>query len=106
MLSKYTPSQKAKATAALLSSLVLFLTSFAGYVADILPTGNGAAVAIGGGIAVVCAALVRTATFLTRSAPTLDQIAHNADQTIELVKQVVPEAIDSNYVGRHRRDVE
>ncbi|QFG09983.1 holin [Mycobacterium phage Antsirabe] len=102
MLSKYTPSQKAKATAALLSALVLFLTSFAGYVTEILPTGNGAAVAIGGGIAVVCAALVRTATFLTNSAPTLDQIAAHADQTIDLVREVVPQAIDPEYVGRHR----
>jgi hypothetical protein len=102
MLSKYTPSQKAKATAALLSALVLFLTSFAGYVTEILPTGNGAAVAIGGGVAVVCAWLVRTATFLTNSAPTLDQIAAHADQTIELVREVAPQAIDANYVGRHR----
>lgn len=106
MLSKYTPSQKAKATAALLSALVLFLTTFAGYVAQILPTGNGTAAAIGAGVAVVCAVLVRTATFLTNAAPTLDQIAHNADETIELVKQVAPEAIDPNYVGRHRRATE
>lgn len=106
MLSKYTPSQKAKATAALLSALVLFLTSFAGYVAEILPTGNGTAAAIGGVVAVVCATLVRWATFLTNAAPTLDQIASHADQTIELVKQVAPEAIDPSYVGRHRRDTE
>ncbi|QFG10110.1 holin [Mycobacterium phage Lemuria] len=106
MLSKYTPSQKAKATAALLSSLVLFLTSFAGYVADVLPTGNGYAVAIGGGIAVVCAALVRTATFLTKSAPTFDQVAGDVDNVIEIVQKVAPEAIDANYVGRHRRDTE
>ncbi|AHJ86579.1 holin [Mycobacterium phage Jolie2] len=102
MLSKYTPSQKAKATAALLSALVLFLTTFAGYVAQILPTGNGTAAAIGAAVAVVCAVLVRTATFLTNAAPTLDQIASHADQTIDLVREVVPQAIDANYVGRHR----
>ncbi|QFG06033.1 holin [Mycobacterium phage Mercurio] len=106
MLSKYTPSQKAKATAALLSALVLFLTSFAGYVAEILPTGNGAAVAIGGGVAIACAWLVRMATFLTNSAPTLDQIAKHTDDAIELVQKVAPEAIDATYVGRHRRSTD
>lgn len=105
MLSKYTPAQKAKATAALLSSLVLFLGTFAGFVTDVLPTGNGTAAAIAAGIAVVCAALVRTATYLTTSAPTLDQIAKNVDQTVDLVREVVPQAIDQSY-GRHsRRDV-
>ncbi len=104
MLSKYTPAQKAKATAALLSALVLFLTSFAGYVTEILPTGNGVAVAIGAGVAVVCAWLVRMATFLTNAAPTLEQIASHADQTIDLVREVAPQAIDANYVGRHRAE--
>lgn len=102
MLPKYTPAQKAKATAALLSALVLFLTTFAGYVAEILPTGNGTAAAIGAGVAVICAALVRTATFLTNSAPTLDQIAANTDATIDLVREVAPAAIDVAY-GRHAR---
>lgn len=104
MLSKYSPAQKAKSTAALLSALILFLTAFAGYVTDILPTGNGAAAAIGTGVAVVCAWLVRTATFLTNSAPTLEQIAKHADETIALVRQVAPQAIDASYVGRHRAE--
>lgn len=103
MLSKYSPAQKAKSTAALLSALVLFLTAFAGYVTDVLPTGNGTAAAIGAGIAIVCAALVRTATFLTNSAPTFDQIAAHTDEAIELVKQVAPEAIDVAYHGRHEK---
>ena len=104
MLSKYTPAQKAKSTAALLSSLALFAGVLAGYVTDVLPTGNGTAAAIAGGITLGAAWLVRTATFLTTAAPTLEQIAKNADATIELVRTVAPEAIDANYVGRHRRD--
>ncbi|AOT25140.1 holin [Mycobacterium phage Terror] len=103
MLSKYSPAQKAKATAALLSSLVLFLGAFGAFVADVLPTGSGAAAAIAAGIAVVCAVLVRTATFLTTSAPTLDQIAKNLDETIELVREVQPAAIAPRY-GRHVRN--
>ncbi|ABE67286.1 holin [Mycobacterium phage Jolene] len=103
MLTKYSPAQKAKATAALLSSLVLFLGAFGAFVADVLPTGSGAAAAIAAGIAVVCAVLVRTATFLTTSAPTLDQIAKNLDDTIELVREVRPAAIQPSY-GRHARE--
>ena len=106
MLSKYSPAQKAKSTAALLSALALFAGVLAGYVTDILPTGSPTSAAIAGGITIGAAWLVRTATFLTTSAPTLDQIAKNADQTIEPVKQVAPEAIDANYVGLPRRDTE
>jgi hypothetical protein len=102
MLSKYSPAQKAKSTAALLSALVLFLGSFGAYVAEILPTGNGAGAAIGLGVAAVCAWLVRMATFLTNSAPTLEQIAGHVDQTVDLVREVAPKAIDASYVGRHR----
>lgn len=104
MLSKYSPAQKAKATAALLSSLVLFLGAFAAFVAEVLPTGSPTAAAIAVAIAGVCAFLVRLATFLTNAAPTLDQIAAHADETIELVREVVPDAIEPGYVGRHRRD--
>ncbi|MCV7226043.1 hypothetical protein [Mycolicibacterium komossense] len=102
MLSKYTPSQKAKATAALLSSLALFLLSFAAFVADVLPTGSGAAAAIAAGIAIACAWLVRLATFLTASAPTFDQIAKNVDDVIDLVEEIRPAAIDPAY-GRHAK---
>ncbi|AYD84614.1 holin [Mycobacterium phage Paito] len=105
MLSKYSPAQKAKATAALLSSLVLFLGAFGAFVADILPTGSSTAAAIAAGIAVVCAVLVRTATFLTTSAPTLDQIAKNLDDTIELVREIRPAAIEPTYGRPARRDV-
>lgn len=104
MLSKYSPAQKAKSTAALLSALVLFLGVLAGYVTDVLPSGSPAAAAVAAAISLVCAWLVRTATFLTTSAPTLEQIAKNADATIELVRQVAPAAIDAGYVpGRHER---
>ena len=102
MLSKYSPAQKAKATAALLSSLVLFLGVVGAFVADWIPTDSGAGAAMAAGIAVVCAWLVRTATFLTNAAPTLDQIAKHADEVIDLVRTVAPDAIDVNYVGRHR----
>lgn len=105
MLSKYSPAQKAKSTAALLSSLVLFLGVVGAFVADWIPTNSGAGAAIATGIAVACAWLVRTATFLTTSAPTLEQIAKNADQTIELVRQVAPNAISATY-GRHARPEE
>lgn len=102
MLSKYSPAQKAKSTAALLSALVLFLTVLAGYVTDILPTGNGAAAAIAGGITVVCAYLVRTATFLTNAAPTIEQVTKYTDEAIAAVHAVEPQAISAQYVGRHR----
>lgn len=99
MFSKYSPAQLAKSTAALLSALVLFLGVVAAYVAEWIPTDSGGA-AIGAGIAAVCAILVRTATYLTTSAPTLDQIAKNADQVIDLVKQVRPAAIAPSYTPR------
>ena len=102
MLSKYSPAQKAKSTAALLSALVLFLGVLASYVTDLLPTGNGTAAAIAGGIAVVCAVLVRTATFLTNAAPTIEQVTKYTDETIALVHHVEPAAIEPSYVGRHR----
>lgn len=102
---KYTPAQKAKSTAALLSALALFLTVTAGYVTDLLPTGNGAAVAIAGAITVVGGILVRTATYLTTSAPTLEQIQQNADAVIELIQKVKPEVLAADYKpGRHARD--
>lgn len=101
MLSKYSPAQLAKATAALLSSLVLFLGLVAAFVAQVIPADAGGA-AIGGAIAVVCAFLVRTATFLTTSAPTLTQIAKHADDVIELVRKVRPDAIDAAYAGQRR----
>lgn len=93
MLTKYSPAQKAKATAALLSSLALFLAAFAAFVADVLPTGSPTAAAIAGAVAIACAWLVRTATFLTTSAPTLEQIEQHVDEVIDLVKQVRPAAI-------------
>lgn len=102
MLSKYSPAQKAKSTAALLSSLVLFLGVVGAFVADWIPTNSGAGAAIATGIALVCAWLVRTATFLTTSAPTLEQIAKHADETIALVQEVAPQAIDATY-GRHSK---
>jgi hypothetical protein len=105
MLSKYSPAQKAKSTAALLSALVLFLGVLAGYVTDILPTGNGTAAAIAGVITLVCGYLVRTATFLTNAAPTIEQVAKYTDETIALVHHVEPQAIADAYVpaGRHER---
>lgn len=102
MLSKYSPAQKAKATAALLSSLVLFLLSFAGFVTDVLPTGSPTAAAVAVAIAGACAFLVRLATYLTKAAPTFDQIAANVDDTIEVVKRVRPDAIEPSY-GRHAK---
>lgn len=104
MLSKYSPAQKAKATAALLSALVLFLGSFAGFVTEVLPTGSGAAAAIAGAIAIGCAWLVRTATFLTTSAPTIEQITKHVDEVIADVAVVRPDAIDAEYAGRHRAE--
>lgn len=102
MLTKYSPAQKAKSTAALLSSLALFAGVLAAYVTDVLPTGSPASAAIAGGITLGAAWLVRTATFLRVSAPTLEQIAANTDATIDLVREVAPAAIDAAY-GRHAR---
>jgi hypothetical protein len=102
MFTKYSPAQKAKSTAALLSSLVLFLGVLAAYVTDVMPKDSPAAAAIAGAIGLACAWLVRTATFLTTSAPTFDQVAKNADDVIELVRKVAPDAIDAAY-GRHAK---
>lgn len=98
MLSKYSPAQLAKSTAALLSSLVLFLGLVAAFVSDVIPTDAGGA-AVGGAIAIGASILVRMATFLTTSAPTLDQVAKHADEVIDLVQKVRPDAIAP---GRHR----
>lgn len=103
MLSKYRPAQLAKSTAALLSALVLFLAMVGAFVTDLIPADSGGA-AIGAGIALVCAWLVRTATFLTTSAPTLEQIAKHADDVIDLVREVKPDAIEPSYSRPAPRD--
>ena len=104
MLGKYSPAQKAKSTAALLSALVLFLGSFGAFVADWIPTDSGTGLAVAGGLAVACAWLVRTATFLTNAAPTIEQVTKYSDIALDVVSRVMPGAIDPNYVGRHRAE--
>lgn len=87
MLGKYSAAQLAKSTAALLTALVTFLGSVALIITGIAPP------AWGYGLAAASAVLVRYATFLTNSAPTIAQIEANIEDVIKLVKQVRPSAI-------------
>jgi len=87
MFGKYKPSQVAKALAATLTAFVTFLGVTTAALTEFLPAEWIAALA---GVAVV---LTGAAAYLTKMAPTIEQIEGNLDDVIDMIKVLRPGAV-------------
>lgn len=84
MFGKYSPAQLAKSIAAVLTGAAAFIVILAGALAGLLPPEWIA------GLSAVGVLLTGWAAYLTKSAPTLEQVEAHIDDVVALVKQVRP----------------